>query len=63
MQDIKLIIISLDVGFNHQRQLLKSVNEAQKEKALRYKNEKDQMRSLLSSYLKNVLSKEEILYK
>ena len=63
MQDIKLIIINIDVGFKYQRQLLKSVNETQKEKALRYKNEKDQMRSLLSSYLKNVLSKEEILYK
>ena len=63
MQDIKLIIINIDVGFNHYHQLLKSVNEAQKEKALRYKNEKDQMRSLISSYLKNLLSKEEILYK
>ena len=63
MQDIKLIIINIDVGFNHYHQLLKSVNEVQKEKALRYKSEKDQMRSLLSSYLKNLLSKEEILYK
>ena len=63
MQDIKLIIINIDVGFNHYHQLLKSVSEAQKEKALRYKSEKDQMRSLLSSYLKNLLSKEEILYK
>ena len=63
MQDIKLIIINIDVGFAHHHHLLKLVNEAQKEKALRYKNEKDQMRSLLSSYLKNLLSNEEILYK
>ena len=63
MQDIKLIIINIDVGFAHHHHLLKSVNETQKEKALRYKSEKDQMRSLLSSYLKNLLSKEEILYK
>ena len=63
MQDIKLIIINIDVGFAHHHHLLKSVNEVQKEKASRYKSEKDQMRSLLSSYLKNLLSKEEILYK
>ena len=62
MTQIKLIIINIDVGFNHHHHLLKSVSEAQKEKALRYKNEKDQIRSLLSSYLKNLLSKEEILY-
>ena len=63
MKIVKLIIASIDVGFSYHHRLLKSVNEAQKEKALRYKSEKDQMRSLLSSYLKNLLSKEEILYK
>ena len=63
MDEIKLYIISLDVGFSSKRHLLKALNENQKEKALRYKNDKDQMRSLLSSYLKNLLSKEEIQYK
>ena len=63
MRDIKLIIINIDVGFMHHHRLLKSISEEQKEKAFRYKNEKDQMRSLISSYLKNLLSKEELLFK
>jgi len=63
MQEVKLFIMSIDVGFHYRHQLLKSVSEKQKEKALKYKNEKDQIRSLLSSYLMNLLSEEEILYK
>ena len=63
MEEIKLYIINLDIGFSHKHHLLKVINESQKEKALKYKNDKDQMRSLLSSYLKNLISKEEILYK
>ena len=61
MQTIKLIVVDLDLGFNHRHFLLKNVNEKQKEKALKFKFEKDQMRSLLSSYLMNQLSNEEIL--
>ena len=61
MQAIKLIVADLDLGFNHRHHLLKLVNEKQKEKAFKYQNEKDQIRSLLSSYLVNTLSAEEIL--
>ena len=52
MDEIKLYIINLDIGFSHKHHLLKVINESQKEKASKYKNDKDQMRSLLSSYLK-----------
>ena len=61
MQTIKLIVVYLDLGFNHRHFLLKNVSEKQKEKALNYKNEKDQTRSLISSYLINQLSKDELL--
>ena len=61
MQTIKLIVVDLDLGFNHRHFLLKYVSEKQKEKAFKYQNEKDQIRSLLSSYLVNSLSGEELL--
>ena len=61
MQTIKLIVADLDLGFNHRHFLLKNVNDKQKQKALNYQNEKDQIRSLLSSYLINQLSNEELL--
>ncbi len=58
MEIVKLFIVDLDFGNNHKHFLLKSINEEQKEKALKFKNEKDQIRSLLSSYLMNQLSNE-----
>ena len=61
MEIIKLLIADVDLAKDHQHFLLKNINEEQKEKALRYKNEKDQLRSLLSSYLVNQLSKEEVI--
>ena len=63
MQTIKLIVVDLDLGFNHHHFLLKNINEKQKEKALKHKNEKDQIRSFLSAYLINQLSDEELLFK
>ena len=60
METIKLIVVDIELGLNHRHFLLKNISEKQKEKALNYKNEKDQIRSLLSSYLINQLSKEEI---
>ena len=56
------MIADLDFGNAHKQKLLKLVNEEQVEKALRFKNEKDQIRSLLSSYLINQLSKEPLLF-
>ena len=62
MELVRLLIADLDFGNTHKQKLLKLVNEEQVEKALRFKNEKDQIRSLLSSYLINQLSKEPLLF-
>lgn len=62
MEIVRLLIADLDFGNTHKQKLLKLVNEEQVEKALRFKNEKDQIRSLLSSYLINQLSKEPLLF-
>lgn len=61
MEVIRLIITDIDLAKEHSRYLLKNISAEQKERALRFKNEKDQLRSMLSSYLVNQLSKEEIL--
>lgn len=61
MQIVKLYVVDTDLGKKHFRFLLEHVNAEQKEKALRFANEVDQIRSLLSSYLKNLLSEEELL--
>ena len=61
MQTVKLYVGDTDLGKKHFRFLLENVSVGQKEKALRYTNEIDQIRSLLSSYLKNQLSREELL--
>ena len=62
MELVRLLIVDLDFGNAHKQKLLKLVNEEQKEKALRFKNEKDQVRSLLASYLMNQLSEEQLLH-
>ena len=60
MEHVELRVISLSYGESHYHSLLKSLSEEQKEKALRFKHEKDQIRSILSSCLINKLSKEEV---
>lgn len=62
MEIVKLFIVNIELGLSHRHFLLKNINEKQKEKALRFKNEKDQIRSMISSYLMNSLSKEELLF-
>ena len=62
MEIIKLYTIDINTAFHHKRTLLEKVNEQQKEKAMKYKNELDQIRSLASSYLINKLSKEPLLF-
>ena len=62
MEIIKLYTIDINTAFHHKRTLLEKVNEQQKEKAMKYKNELDQVRSLASSYLINRLSKEPLLF-
>ena len=61
MQTVKLYVADTDLGKKHFRFLLENVSTGQKEKALRYASEIDQIRSLLSSYMKNLLSREELL--
>ena len=60
MEIVKLLIADIDLANTYHHHLLKSISEEQKEKALRFKNDKDQRRSLISSYLVNQLSKEEL---
>ena len=62
MEIVKLYTIDINTAFHHKKALLEKVNEQQKEKAMRYKNELDQIRSLASSYLINRLSKEPLLF-
>ena len=60
MEIVKLFILNIDLANSYHRFLLKNISDEQKEKAYHFKNEKDQTRSLISSYLVNQLSKEEL---
>ena len=62
MEIVRLVVLDVELAFRHQKVLLSKVNESQKEKALKYKNEIDQIRSLASSYLVNSLSNEPLLF-
>ena len=62
MEIVRLVVLDVELAFRHQKVLLSKVNESQKEKAMKYKNEIDQIRSLASSYLVNSLSNEPILF-
>ena len=62
MEIVKLVVLDVELAFKHKKKLLEKVNDTQKEKALRYKNEADQIRSLASAYLINSLSKEPLLF-
>ena len=60
MEIVKLLIVNIDLANTYHHFLMKNLSDEQKEKAVRFKNEKDQMRCLLSSYLIGQLSKEEL---
>ena len=62
MEIVKLFVLNIELAFRHKKVLLESVNESQKEKALKFKSENDQIRSLASSYLMNKLSKEPLQF-
>ena len=62
MEIVRLVVLDVELAFRHQKVLLSKVNESQKEKAMKYKNEIDQIRSLASSYLVNSLSSEPLLF-
>ena len=61
MEIVKLLIVDINLANQYHHFLLKTLSEDQKERAFRFKNEKDQMRCLLSSYLISQLSKEKLL--
>ena len=60
MENVSLYIVDIEIGRKNRSFLLKSINDEQKEKALSYGQDIDQIRSLISSYLKNQLSQEAI---
>ena len=60
MEIVKLLIVNIDLANTYHHFLMKNLSDEQKEKAVRFKNEKDQMRCLLSSYVIGQLSKEEL---
>ena len=60
MEIVKLLIADINLASTYHHFLMKNLSEEQKERALRFKKEKDQMRCLLSSYLMSQLSKEEL---
>ena len=62
MEIVRLVVLDVELAFRHQKTLLSKANESQKEKAMKYKNEIDQIRSLASSYLVNSLSNEPLLF-
>ena len=63
MNIIRLLIADIQLGYSNRHFLLKNLSEEQKEKALNFKSEKDQARSLISSYLINSLSNEKLMKK
>ena len=60
MELVRLLIADIDLAKSHYHYLFKNISEEQKEKALRFKFEKDQLRCLLSSYLISQLSNSEL---
>ena len=62
MEIVRLVVLDVELAFRHQKTLLSKANESQKEKAMKYKNEIDQIRSLASSYLVNSLSNKPLLF-
>ena len=63
MEIVNLYIADIDLGIKHQKFLLENINEEQKKTAQGFAHEIDQIRSLISSYLKNQLSKGNLLKK
>ena len=58
MEIVNLYIVDINLGINHKKFLLENISDEQKEKYLSFAHEADQIRSLISSYLMNQLSKE-----
>ena len=63
MEIVNLYIVDIDLGIKHQKFLLENISEEQKKTVQGFAHEIDQIRSLISSYLKNQLSKGNLLKK
>ena len=63
MEIVKVFFVNIELGAKHRHFLEENISDEQKKKALSFAHEIDQIRSLLSSYLKNQLSKESLLKK
>ena len=58
MENVNLYIVDIDLVRNHRSFLLKNISEEQKKTASSFNQEIDQDRSIISSYMKNILSEE-----
>ena len=63
METVKLYVVDVELGVKHRRFLEENISDEQKEKAFSFTHEIDQIRALISSYLKNQLSQENLLKK
>lgn len=61
METVKLFVADIDFGSSHEKFLFEHIKEEQRQKANAFKNRKDYIRCLLSSYLMNQLSDEPLL--
>ncbi|NLB48957.1 MAG: 4'-phosphopantetheinyl transferase superfamily protein [Erysipelotrichia bacterium] len=59
MSNVHLLIVDINLGKKYHSLLLEKLSESQIAKMLKFAKENDQLRSLLSSYLKNQLSNSE----
>ena len=63
METVKLYVVDVELGVKHRRFLEENISDEQKEKAFSFTHEIDQIRALISSYLKNQLSQDDLLKK
>ena len=59
MPVVHLFVANISLAKKYKSDILKTLNQTQQTKMMRFTKEVDQLRSLISSYLKNQLSKSE----
>ena len=63
METVKLYVVDVELGVKHRRFLEENISDEQKKKTFSFTHEIDQIRALISSYLKNQLSQDDLLKK
>ena len=63
METVKLYVVDVELGVKHRRFLEENISDEQKEKAFSFTHEIDQIRALISAYLKRQLSQDNLLKK